>query len=218
MPIKLHNKDYYTVAERLAVAHADNVPKGIKSISSTFLVIGGNALCQATVTFEDGRSFQGTAEVPLNSQSPAERDAPHECAETSAWGRALAAAGYPGSESGLAGAEEVQRPPRQNAPRQQAPTQGSWPQRPAPPAQDVNTVPAGIVADTERMRGSSTEAPNLYAEEERRQVTDDSVTEPQLRLLGALAQRLQRDVPQGLTRQTASTLIGEWQAAVKGAA
>ncbi|HXI19343.1 MAG TPA: hypothetical protein VNM48_23500 [Chloroflexota bacterium] len=152
MPVKLHNKDYFTVAERLAVAHAENVPKGIKSVASEFFVLGGNGLCRATITFEDGRSFQGTAEVPINSSSPAEKDAPHECAETSAWGRALAAAGYPGSESGLAGAEEVQRPPRQGRPQSAPPpaARREWPK------QDPDHVPAEFVQDTARLTGKPT--------------------------------------------------------------
>jgi len=162
MPVKLHNKDYYTVAERLAVAHAENVPKGIKSVASEFFMFGGNGLCRATITFEDGRSFVGTAEVPINSSSPAEKDAPHECAETSAWGRALAAAGYPGSESGLAGAEEVQRPPRQNQPSRSGPaTQAvaakTWPRT------DAEYVPPEFTADTARLLATKRTVRQRYA-------------------------------------------------------
>ncbi len=117
MPVNLHGTDYSTVAERLDLAHGgtEGRPTGIQSVATEFVPVGTALLCRATVTFQDGRSFTGTSEVPIDSKQPAERDAPFECGETSAVGRALANAGYPGSDKGLAGAEEIQRPPRRPA-------------------------------------------------------------------------------------------------------
>jgi hypothetical protein len=119
MPVNIHGEDYATVKERLDAAHggATGRPKDIRSITTEFFPIGTAILCRATVTFEDGRAFMGTSEVPIDSKQAAERDAPFECGETSAVGRALANAGYPGSDKGLAGAEELLQPPR----RHQAP-------------------------------------------------------------------------------------------------
>jgi hypothetical protein len=108
MPVNLHGTSYQTVQERLEIAH-DNEgrPTGIQSISTKWEQFGDNVIAVATITFKDGRVFQGTSSVPFNGRSPAEQGAPWEVAETSAWGRALAAAGYYGSDKGIAGAEEL---------------------------------------------------------------------------------------------------------------
>lgn len=121
MPVKLHGVDYATVVERLALAHGDQGrPAGIKSVVTDFFQVGTAVLCRAVVTFQDERTFSGTSEVPIGSSQPAEKDAPYECAETSAVGRALANAGYPGNDKGLAGAEEMQLAQRRTASRETA--------------------------------------------------------------------------------------------------
>jgi hypothetical protein len=68
---------------------------------------GNLTVIHARITFANGGVFDGSSLVNLQATGPAERDAPLETAETSAVGRALAMAGYPGSEQGLAGAEEI---------------------------------------------------------------------------------------------------------------
>lgn len=111
MPVEIHGVEYATVAERLVLAHGGAEqgmpPVGIQSVETQAFEVGGMVVCRALVTFKDGRTFTGMSLVKLDSRSPAERDAPLETCETSAVGRALAFAGYPGSEKGLAGAEEL---------------------------------------------------------------------------------------------------------------
>lgn len=196
MPVPLHGKDYYTVAERLASAHGNSYPVGVTRIETEFLAFGTSGLCKATVTFADGQVFTGHAEVPLDSKQPAERDAPHECAETSAVGRALAMAGYSGSEAGLAGAEEVQRPPRR---------------------QYDDGVPPEIAQDTRRL--AQTPSGNGHQD---RPASDDRwgnppPTDAQQKALYVLGKKTGHDIPEGLTRQSASELIGRLDALAKGA-
>lgn len=108
MPVNIHGRTYATVAERLKAAHGEgDVPTGIASIETTFAGAGEFTLCRAKVTFSDGRFFVGTAEVTRGEGRGPQAQAPVETAETSAVGRALAMAGYAGSDSGLAGAEEI---------------------------------------------------------------------------------------------------------------
>jgi hypothetical protein len=110
MPISLHGVSYLTVAERLKAAHGtEPAPTGIQSIATECQVHGAALVVKATVTFASGAVFTGHSLVDFQATQPAERDAPLEVAETSAVGRALAMAGYPGSANGLAGAEEMRR-------------------------------------------------------------------------------------------------------------
>ena len=109
MPVLIHGTSYATVAERLALAHGEKAQPqgGIKSIVTEPVQVGQLVIFKATITFMDGRVFTGSSLVNLNASGPAERDAPAETAETSSVGRALAMAGWPGSDQGLAGAEEI---------------------------------------------------------------------------------------------------------------
>lgn len=112
-PVNISGREYATVAERLALAHGVALegyqqPVGIHSITTEIVQVGHLIVVQARVTFNDGRHYEGMSAANLDSRQPAERDAPVEVAETSAVGRALAFAGYPGSEVGIAGAEEIQ--------------------------------------------------------------------------------------------------------------
>jgi len=108
VPVDIQGKTYWTVAERLTLAHGDEVkPVGIKSIETSLETAGNVIVVRAVVTFADGRFFTGMSMVNADSRSPAERSAPLETCETSSVGRALAMAGYFGSPEGIAGAEEL---------------------------------------------------------------------------------------------------------------
>lgn len=108
-PVQIHGNEYATVAERLKMARGEDFapPTVIASIETSIVQAGNLTVIHARVTFADGTRFDGSSLVNLQATGPAERDAPLETAETSAVGRALAMAGYPGSEQGLAGAEEI---------------------------------------------------------------------------------------------------------------
>lgn len=129
MPIDIHGKLYRTVAERLKDAHGveHEPPTGIQSIETRPVQVGNLVIVTATVTYFDGRHFDGMSLVNLSATSPAERDAPVEVAETSAVGRALAMSGWPGSEEGLAGAEEMHLAQQRSASRQPVMTPQSMP-------------------------------------------------------------------------------------------
>jgi hypothetical protein len=136
MPVAMRGgKEYATVNERLEQSHGEKArPKGITSVVTEVRPAGQVTVILARVRFEDGREFTGMSEIKFDATSGADKDAPVECAETSAVGRALAFAGYYGSDDGLAGAEEVAGAERRATQR------GSWPQngqghsRPAQPA------------------------------------------------------------------------------------
>ena len=109
MPVDLHGKTYYTVAERLKLAYGEDfvAPTKVQRIETELCGVGNVACVRATITFEDGRTFTGMSMLNLQATSPAERNAPLETCETSAVGRALAFAGYFSSPEGIAGAEEL---------------------------------------------------------------------------------------------------------------
>jgi len=80
---------------------------GIASTVTRFVTLGDYLILVVTVQFTDGRVFEGSSEVTRGSGGGAQATSPVETAETSAYGRALAMAGYFGSGDGLAGYEEV---------------------------------------------------------------------------------------------------------------
>jgi len=127
MPVEISGKTYWTVAERLTLAHGDEAikPVGLQAIETHLEVAGGIAVVHARVTFKDGRVFTGMSMVNADSRSPAERNAPLETCETSAIGRALAFAGYFGSPEGIAGAEELHLAQERSAARQATGGNGS---------------------------------------------------------------------------------------------
>ncbi len=112
--LKIQGRNYATVAHRAEQAHGETIrPTGITSTTTIFQSLGPHHIITVTVTFRDGRVFSGSSEIipapaGQRASTPAQA-APVENAETSAFGRALAMAGWFGSGSGLAGYEEIAR-------------------------------------------------------------------------------------------------------------
>jgi len=106
--MQIRGKPYATVAHRAQQAHGEHIrPAGIASTVTRFVTLGEFQIVVVTVQFTDGRVFEGSSEVTRGSGGGAQASSPVETAETSAYGRALAMAGYYGSGDGLAGYEEV---------------------------------------------------------------------------------------------------------------
>lgn len=197
MPVNFRGKDYNTVIERLEPAHGQGArPIGIKSVVTEVRPAGQITAVHAAITFDDGRVFTGMSEIKFDATSGADKDAPLECAETSAVGRALQFAGYYGSDDGLAGAEEVRTATQRRENRERTP---GVPTRAASP---INSD-LGRGAPGEIGRPGQVMQPGAEA------------TPPQLRMLHALSKQLRdRPVPDGLNRGEASALISTWQAEV----
>lgn len=108
MPISIHNKTYFPVAERLSMAHNDKEDALQSVITDAVQVFeDGGVVFRAVVTFASGRTFTGHAYESPKSKGIAGQS-PWEVAETSAVGRALGMGGY-GSDDSVASADEVQR-------------------------------------------------------------------------------------------------------------
>lgn len=109
MPVDVHGKTYWTVAERLNLANGEGYepPKVVIKTETQVFQVGHITYVRVTAEFAGGQRHDGVAMVNLDATSPAERNAPLETAQTSALGRALAFAGYYGSPEGIAGAEEI---------------------------------------------------------------------------------------------------------------
>ena len=106
--MNIRGRPYATVAHRAAQAHGEHIrPSGIASTVTRFVTLGEYHIVVVTVQFTDGRTFEGSSEITRGSGGGAQATSPVETAETSAYGRALAMAGYYGSGDGLAGYEEV---------------------------------------------------------------------------------------------------------------
>jgi len=106
--MQIRGKPYATVAHRAQQAHGEQIrPMGIASTVTRFVTLGEFHIVVVTVQFTDGRVFEGSSEITRGSGGGAQASSPVETAETSAYGRALAMAGYYGSGDGLAGYEEV---------------------------------------------------------------------------------------------------------------
>ena len=122
--------DYINVAQRIAAFH-EKYPDG--SLQSEILTLNDHEVlirAQAFRTPDDARPGIGHAREPIPGSTPYTRGSEVENAETSAWGRAIAALGFE-VKAGIATAEDVRnaaaRQPAQEAPRA--------PQRPAPVSQ-----------------------------------------------------------------------------------
>ncbi|MEN9328178.1 MAG: hypothetical protein RI947_986 [Candidatus Parcubacteria bacterium] len=99
--VKIHGKDYMTVAGRLELAHKASRKK--MSIVTELLPVMEQVVIKATVVTEKG-TFTGISAA--NPMKMIERMSPYEVAETSAVGRALGFAGF-GTDSTIATADEM---------------------------------------------------------------------------------------------------------------
>tara|TARA_R100001594_G_scaffold143731_1_gene192054 strand:+ start:28 stop:615 length:588 start_codon:yes stop_codon:yes gene_type:complete len=102
MPVKIHGKDYKTVAERVTEFHNDHKDK--KSIITEIIQFkDGIVVVKAVIKIAEdvfcGHAYEDIGSSPINTTSALEN------CETSAIGRALASAGYLGSE--FASADEL---------------------------------------------------------------------------------------------------------------
>ena len=113
MPVKIHGKDYTTCAERLATFHKRFKDQTKSIITEIIQFKDGIVVVKAVIKIgEDvfcGHAYEDIGSSPINTTSALEN------CETSAIGRALASAGYLGSE--FASADElVTALNKQNAP------------------------------------------------------------------------------------------------------
>lgn len=116
MPVKIHGKEYKTVAERVTELHKDNKNKSLSIETELVSWSDGVVIFKSTVTTGSG-VFTGYAYEKENASQINKTSALENC-ETSSIGRAIAAAGYSGTE--YASANEVQ-----NAIEQQKTTQNN---------------------------------------------------------------------------------------------
>ena len=103
MPVKIHGKDYVTVAERVAEFHKKYKDQTKSIITEIIQFKDGIVVVKAVVKIGES-IFCGHAYEELGSSKINETSALENC-ETSAIGRALASAGYLGSE--FASADEL---------------------------------------------------------------------------------------------------------------
>ena len=113
MPVPIHGKEYKTVAERLAEFPLDHSDKNTSIITEVIQFKDNIAIVKAVVKIGEnvfcGHAYEDIGSSPINTTSALEN------CETSAIGRALASAGYLGSE--FASADElVGALNKQNAP------------------------------------------------------------------------------------------------------
>lgn len=101
--IKIHGKDYITVAERVEAL----ITSGQEYSITTEVISHDPVLIKATVTI--GESTY-TGHSAANPTKAIEKASPYEVAETSAIGRALGFAGF-GITDGIASADEMLKTP-----------------------------------------------------------------------------------------------------------
>ena len=115
MPVKIHGKDYKTVAERVTEFHNEHNGKRKMSILTEIIQFkDGIVVIKAAVKIGDD-VFTGHAYEEIGS-SQVNQNSALENGETSAIGRALASAGYAGSEFASADEMENALHKKQNAP------------------------------------------------------------------------------------------------------
>ena len=100
--VKIHGRDYMTVAGRLQMAH--DAMKHI-SIQTEVLPINDQVVVRAIVVTPKG-TFTGISAA--NPSKLIEKQSPYEVAETSAVGRALGFAGF-GALENIASADEIMK-------------------------------------------------------------------------------------------------------------
>ena len=130
MPVIIHGAEYKTVSERTNELH-EKYPENVAIRSEIVHFTEEIAVVKATVTKPDGKSFDGHA-FEKASPTGVNETSHLENAETSAVGRALAFAGFGGTE--IASANEVEQaiasknknaPEPPATPKAQAPTKGN---------------------------------------------------------------------------------------------
>jgi len=137
MPISLHGKEYFTVPERMALLK-EEIGIANYTMDSTILHHDSErVIVKVELIIDHGdkkQSYAGHAEELRDGKSnPINRTSALENAETSALGRALAAAGWAGTE--MASAEELlqaltqQQNQQQQSQPQQQPAQQQQPQQ-----------------------------------------------------------------------------------------
>lgn len=94
--VNIHGKEYMTVAKRLELVHGEK--KLVEVNTEVIPTNDSHIVIKATVVVGDRGTYTGISSVDLNSSKMIEKSNPYEVAETSAVGRALAFAGYAGSE------------------------------------------------------------------------------------------------------------------------
>jgi len=103
MPVKIHGKDYKTVAERVTEFHNEHSDKNISIVTEIIQFKDDIVVMKAAVKIGDnvftGHAIEDKTSSKINEYNYI------ECAETSCIGRALASAGYLGSE--FASADEL---------------------------------------------------------------------------------------------------------------
>ena len=103
MSIKIHGKEYITVAERVTELHKQlDATSNVVSIT-TEVLSHQPVVIKATVTIGENE-FTGISAA--NPNKAIEKQSPYEVAETSAVGRALGFAGF-GIVEGIATADEI---------------------------------------------------------------------------------------------------------------
>jgi hypothetical protein len=99
MPIKIHGKEYITVAERIRLAK-----DFITDISTEVLQFEPKVVVRVTVILKDGRKATGISAA--NPNKLLEKESPFEIAETSALGRSLGFLNF-GLTNDIATADEM---------------------------------------------------------------------------------------------------------------
>lgn len=142
--VNLKGKNYKTVALRVTEFRAKYPPDSGWSLTTTFPVLTERSvMCRAAITNPEGREIAvGHAEEFRSSSGVNSTSAVENC-ETSAIGRALAAAGYGGSEYASADelANKLQRQAEREQQRQERQQQGQG-QRDSKPDSAASSLPA----------------------------------------------------------------------------
>ncbi len=105
--IKIHGKDYMTVARRVELAHESKALDSVKTEVLSFNPV----VVRAEVAMKGGKTYTGISAVLRENARLIEKENPFEVAETSAVGRALGFAGFGIIES-VASADEMVRAKR----------------------------------------------------------------------------------------------------------
>tara|TARA_Y100001973_G_C5177390_1_gene322822 strand:- start:761 stop:1237 length:477 start_codon:yes stop_codon:yes gene_type:complete len=113
MPIQIHGKEYYTVAERIQMLHNSDFTE--VSLTTEILHHDEKIIIMKTTLEIDGNVFTGIAQETKGSSNINTTSWAENC-ETSSCGRALALAGF-GSVESIASADEVKHAIDQQEPR-----------------------------------------------------------------------------------------------------